>query len=303
MSGPVINRWSWSQRAFTRRPAFTSTWRNSACLHLLRAVCAPRPRYNGRVKIIIDTAAGSLTTVDGESERSLNLYSQAAFEAISLQWVRVGWSLRYYNNFSWFGRPVLQMPEDLIRLQEVIYRVRPDVIIETGVLQGGSLMFHATLCQALGKGRVIGIDLYIEDKVREAIGKHTLAPHISLVDGDSTAPEVISRVAGMIRTGESVLVILDSGHTKDHVARELECYSRFVTPGSYIIATDGVMRNLADVPGGRPEWVADNPGAAADEFAARHPEFRQQQPAWLFHEGELTANVTYWPGAWLQRLA
>jgi cephalosporin hydroxylase len=254
------------------------------------------------VKIIIDTAVGSLTTVYGGSERCFNLYSKAAFEAISLQWVRVGWSLRYYHNFSWFGRPVLQLPEDLIRLQEVIYRVRPDAIIETGVNQGGSLMFHATLCQALGKGRVIGVDLHIADNVREAIGKHVLAPHISLVEGDSTSPEVISRVAGMIRAGESVLVILDSDHTKSHVARELECYSRFVTPGSYIIAADGVMRDLADVPGGRPEWVTDNPGAAADEFAARHPEFRQQQPAWLFHEGELTQNVTYWPGAWLERL-
>src|SRR6266478_304349 len=185
MSGPVINPCSWSQPAFTRRPAFTSTWRSNACEHVLRAVSAPRPRYNGRVKIIIDTAAGSLTTVDGGSERSLDLYSKAAFEAISHEWVRVGWSLRYYNNFSWFGHPVLQMPEDLIRLQEVIYRVRPDVIIETGVLQGGSLMFHATLCQAQGKGRVIGIDLHIEDKVRAAIGKHVLAPHISIVDGDS----------------------------------------------------------------------------------------------------------------------
>ena len=106
----------------------------------------------------------------------------------------------------------------------------------------------------------------------------------------------------MIRGGESVLVILDSEHTKDHVARELECYSRFVTPGSFIIATDGVMRDLADVPGGRPEWVTDNPRAAADDFAARHPEFRRQQPAWLFHEGELTENVTYWPDAWLERL-
>ncbi|HXI38992.1 MAG TPA: CmcI family methyltransferase [Bryobacteraceae bacterium] len=253
------------------------------------------------MKIIIDTAAGSLTTVDGGSERSLNLYSKAAFDAISLQWIRVGWSLRYYHNFSWFGRPVLQMPEDLIRLQEVIYRVRPDVIIETGVNQGGSLMFHATLCRALGKGRVIGIDLHIEESTRAAIRKHELAPHISLVEGDSASPEVVGRVAGMIRPREAVLVILDSAHTKDHVARELECYSRFVTSGSYIIAADGVMRDLADVPGGHPEWVADNPGAAADEFAARHPEFRQQQPAWLFHDGELTQNVTYWPGAWLER--
>ena len=261
-----------------------------------------RSRYNGRVKIIIDTAARNLTTVDGGSERTWNLYSKAAFEAISRQWVRVGWSLRYYNNFSWFGHAVLQLPEDLVRLQEVVYRVRPDVIIETGVFCGGSLMFHATLCQALGKGRVIGIDKHIDAAQREAMRRHLLGSRISLIEGDSVSPEVLGRVGQKIRHEESVLVILDSGHTKEHVSRELECYSRFVTPGSYIIATDGVMRELADVPGGKPEWTSDNPLAAANEFAERHPEFRQQQPAWLFHEGELTDNVTYWPGAWLERL-
>jgi len=261
-----------------------------------------RSRYNGRVKIIIDTAARNLTTVEGGSERTLNLYSKAAFEAISREWIRVGWSLRYYNNFSWFGHAVLQVPEDLVRLQEVVYRVRPDVIVETGVFGGGSLMFHATLCQALGKGRVIGIDKHIGAEQREAICRHLLGSRISLLEGDSVSPDVLGRVGEMIQPKESVLVILDSGHTRDHVARELECYSRIVTPGSYIIATDGIMRELADVPGGQPEWTSDNPLAAANEFAARHPEFRQQQPAWLFHEGELTENVTYWPGAWLERL-
>jgi len=253
------------------------------------------------VKIIIDTAARNLTTVDGGSEHTCNLFSKAAFETISREWVRVGWSLRYYHNFSWFGHAVLQLPEDLVRLQEVVYRVRPDVIIETGVFRGGSLMFHATLCQALGRGRVIGIDQQIDAAQRESIQGHLLGSRISLVEGDSDSPEVVSRVGQMIRPGESVLVILDSAHTKEHVARELECYSRFVTPGSYIIATDGIMRELADVPGGQPEWGSDNPVSAANEFAARHPEFRQQQPAWLFHAGELTENVTYWPGAWLER--
>jgi len=254
------------------------------------------------VKIIIDTAARNLTTEDGGSERTCNLYSKAAFEAISREWVRVGWSLRYYNNFSWFGHAVLQLPEDLVRLQEVIYRVRPDVIIETVVFGGGSVMFHASLCQALGKGRVIGIDTHIDAAQRQSICGNLLGSRITLVEGDSISPEVSSRVRQMIRPGESVLVILDSGHTKEHVVRELECYSGLVTPGSYIIATDGVMRELTDVPGGQPGWVADNPASAADEFAARHPEFRQQQPAWLFREGELTQNVTYWPGGWLERL-
>jgi cephalosporin hydroxylase len=249
------------------------------------------------VKIIIDTAERSLTTVDGESERTCDLYSPAAFETISLQWVRIGWSLRYYHNFQWMGHPVLQLPEDLIRLQEAVYRIRPDVIVETGVFQGGSLMFHATLCQALGKGRVIGIDNQIGAGVREAIGGHWLAPRISLVEGDSTSREVVGAVARMIQPGETVLVILDSCHTKEHVTRELECYSRFVTRGSYIIVADGVMRDLTDVPGGQVEWVSDNPLAAANEFAARHPEFRQQQ------RDDISANVTYWPGAWLERVA
>ncbi len=249
------------------------------------------------MKIILDTAARTLTTVDGEKQRSCDLYSTDAFAAVSLQWVRMGWSLGYYNNFTWMGHPVLQLPEDLIHLQEVIYRVRPDVIVETGVFRGGSLMFHATLCQALGKGRVIGIDNLIERGVHDAITQHLLASRITLVEGDSTSREVVGAVAGMIHPGESVLVILDSCHAKDHVARELECYSRFVTPGSYIIAADGIMAQLTDVPGGQPEWVSDNPLAAANEFAARHPEFRRQSPARPF------TGVTYWPGAWLERVA
>jgi cephalosporin hydroxylase len=255
------------------------------------------------VKIIIDTTAETLTAVEGEAARTLRLYSSAAFEALSLQWLRVGWSLRYYHNFTWFGRPVLQLPEDLIRLQEVVYRIRPDVILETGVFAGGSLVFHATLCQALGKGRVIGIDQRIENSLREAISHHPVGSRITLVEGDSVSPDIVRRAGQMIQPGESVLVILDSCHTKAHVARELECYSRLVTPGSYIIAADGVMRDLADVPGGEAGWLSDNPLEAATEFAAHHPEFRQQPPEWPVHAGEIIENVTYWPGAWLERLA
>lgn len=260
---------------------------------------AQPPSYNDndKVKIIIDTVARNLTAVKGESEQTYDLYSRAAFETISLQWLRIGWSLGYYQSFGWMGLPVLQLPADLIRLQEVIYRIRPDVIVETGVFQGGSLMFHATLCQALGTGRVIGIDSHIGAHVREAIGKHFLAQHISLVEGDSTSREVVDAVARMIHPGETVLVILDSCHTKDHVARELECYSRFVTRGSYIIAADGIMRDLSDVPGGQSDWVSENPYAAAHDFAAGHPEFRRQE------RDDVAAPVTYWPGAWLERVA
>jgi cephalosporin hydroxylase len=254
------------------------------------------------MKLIIDTSARTLTTADGASERTQPLYSKEAWEAISLEWVRVGWSLGAYYNFSWFGRPILQLPEDLLRLQEVVYSLRPDVIVETGVYRGGSMVFHAGLCQALGKGRVIGIDQRIPPADREAIERHPLASRIALIEGDSVAAEVVARVAGLLRPGDTVLVILDSCHERAHVKRELELYSRFVTPGSYIVAADGIMRHLADVPGGSPEWVTDNPAAAARDFAAAHPEFVEQQPPWPFHSGDLTQNVTYWPEGWLKRV-
>jgi cephalosporin hydroxylase len=254
------------------------------------------------MKIVIDTAAETLTQAIDGSETSIGLYTKTAFEALSREWVRVGWSLKYYHNFSWFGLPILQLPEDLLRLQEVVYELRPDVIVETGVFRGGSLLFHATLCQALGRGRVIGIDLEIAAADREAISQHLLGSRITLLEGDSTDPGVVTDVKRLAGTAESVLVILDSCHTREHVARELECYAPFVTKGSYIVATDGIMRDLVDVPGGMPAWKSDNPLEAATEFAARHPEFRQEQPRWLFHDGELTENVTYWPGAWLKRV-
>lgn len=254
------------------------------------------------MKLILDTEAQTLTTVRNGSESTEGLYTRSAYETLSREWVRVGWSLRCYFNFSWFGRPILQLPEDLVRWQEVVYNVRPDVIVETGVFRGGSLVFNATLCQALGKGRIIGVDLHVPPDDRRAIEEHFLAPRISIVEGSSISPRVVDAVAKMIQPGESVLVILDSCHNKQHVARELELYSKFVTPGSYIVAADGIMKDLADVPGGLAEWETDNPLTAANEFAARHPEFVQGQPEWPFRESELRENVTYWPGGWLRRM-
>ena len=145
--------------------------------------------------------------------------------------------------------------------------------------------------------------LATDDAIRSlVISRHLLGSRITLLEGDSTDPGVVADVKRLAGTAESVLVILDSCHTREHVARELECYAPFVTKGSYIVATDGIMRDLVDVPGGMPAWKSDNPLEAATEFAARHPEFHQEQPRWLFHDGELTENVTYWPGAWLKRV-
>jgi cephalosporin hydroxylase len=253
------------------------------------------------MKITIDTARKTLTREEGEEKSEMPLYSRAAFELISDAWIKVGWNEKYPYTFSWMGRPIIQLPEDLIRIQEVIYRVRPDVILETGIAHGGSLVFHACLCKTMGRGRVIGVDIEIRPHNRRAIEAHELFPLITLIEGSSTAPEVVSHVKSLISPDETVLVVLDSNHSRQHVLDELEAYQDLVTQGSYIVATDGVMRDLSDVPRGAAEWAWDNPSEAASAFAQSHPQFEIEQPAWPFNESELRRNITHWPNAWLRR--
>ena len=233
--------------------------------------------------------------------RTIPLYSKHAFNLISHQWLKISWEQKYTYTFTWMGRPIIQLPEDMVRIQEVIYRIKPDVIIETGVAHGGSLTYYASLCKVINKGRVIGIDIEIPPHNRKAIQSHELFSLITLIEDSSTAPNVVNHVKSVVKPGEVVIVILDSCHTKQHVLAELEAYHDLVTPGSYIVAIDGIMKDLHDVPNGNPEWIWNNPAAAAGEFAQTHPEFELEQPVWHFNESELTENISYWPGAWLRK--
>ena len=253
------------------------------------------------MKLTIDTTERKLISETEAETRILELYSKEAFELISRQWLKVGWNQKYPYTFSWLDRPIVQLPEDMIRAQEVIYRVRPDVIIETGVAHGGSLIYYASLCRVMKRGRVIGVDIEIRPHNRQAIETHDMSDVITLIEGSSTSPEVVQKVHSLVKPGEVVLVILDSNHSKRHVADELEAYCDLIKTGSYIVATDGLMKDLHDSPKGRAEWEWDNPAAAAAEFVVSHPEFVLEQPAWPFNESDLTENVTHWPGAWLRR--
>lgn len=253
------------------------------------------------MKLILDTEAKTLTVDEAGQAKVLDLYSKAAFEALSREWVRVGWSQKYQYTFSWMGRPVIQLPEDMLRMQEAIFQIKPDVIIETGVAHGGSLIFYSSLCKAMDKGRIIGIDIDIRPHNRTAIEAHPLNDRITLIDGSSTASDIVAQVKSLVQPGETVLVILDSNHTYAHVADELEAYAGLVTEGSYIVATDGIMYDLCNVSRGQADWATDNPTWAARDFAAKHPEFVIEQPAWPFNESELDQNITHWPEAWLKR--
>lgn len=254
------------------------------------------------MKITIDTEAKTLRLESEGEGRTIDLYSKESFELLSRWWLKVGWDRKYPYTFTWMGRPIIQIPEDMIRAQEVIWRVRPDVIVETGVAHGGSLVYYASLCKTIGRGRLIGVDVEIRPHNRKAIEAHELFPLVTLVEGDSTDPEVVARVRSLVRSGETALVILDSNHDKDHVRKELEAYHSLVTVGSYLVATDGSRKDFHDVPRGKPHWSHDHPEAAAAEFASAHSEFVVEQPPWPFNESELTENVTHWPGAWLRRV-
>jgi cephalosporin hydroxylase len=254
------------------------------------------------MRLTIDTDAKTLV-VEGDEPQTLELYSNEAFQILSDHWVKVGWNQKYPYTFSWMGRPIIQLPEDLIRIQEVIYQLKPDVILETGVAHGGSLIFYAGLCTAMNHGRVIGVDVEIRTHNRAAIEAHEMFPLITLVEGNSVDEETVSHVNSLIKPGETVLVILDSCHTKAHVQAELEAYHSLVPKGSYIVATDGVMRDVYDVPRGNLEWDQDHPAAAAEEFAKEHPEFILEQPEWPFNESSLSQNITHWPSAWLKKVA
>jgi cephalosporin hydroxylase len=256
------------------------------------------------MQLNIDTDTHTLVCRTAEGEQSLPLYGTEAFNLISDLWVKLGWNAKYSYTFSWLGRPLIQLPEDVLRIQEVIFNLKPDIIVETGVAHGGSLILYASLFEAMGTaGHVIGVDIEIRPHNRNAIESHPLFKRITLIEGSSVDETILSQVKSQIPDGAKVLVILDSDHSRRHVSAELKAYHELVSPGSYIIATDGVMSKVADVPHGTPGWITDNPTQAAKDFAASHPEFTVEQPAWNFNESELTDNITHWPGAWLKRKA
>jgi cephalosporin hydroxylase len=251
------------------------------------------------MKLIIDTDQNDLF-VDSE-QRSLPLYSDEAFDLLSRLWLKVGWNQKYIYTFTWLGRPIIQLPDDMLRIQEVLYRVKPSVLIETGVAHGGSLVFYASVFAAMGHGRVIGVDIDIRPANQAEIEQHELSKYITLIQGDSVSAETVKAVAAQLRPTDSVLVVLDSNHTSEHVVRELEVFGQLVTPNSYIVVADGIMKDVHDAPRGKREWWENNPAAAVQQFVARHPEFRLDRPKWSFNESTLSKSVTHWPHAYLRR--
>jgi cephalosporin hydroxylase len=257
---------------------------------------------NGNQKLLnIDFEAGVVTSKNDDQTQVFSLGTPEAFSLISEAWLRCGWDNKYVYGFTWLGRPVIQLPEDMFRIHELIYRLKPDVLVETGVAHGGSLVFYATLFHAMGKGRVIGVDIEIRPHNRKAIETHKLSKYITLIEGSSIDAGTVEQVRSQVQAGDRVLVVLDSNHTKAHVLGELRAYSPMVTPESYIVACDGIMSKLIGAPRSQEDWEWNNPREAVREFLMNGGDFVLEEPAFPFNEGSISERVTYWPDAFLRR--
>jgi len=206
----------------------------------------------------------------------------------------------YHYHFSWLGLPIIQFPQDILAMQEIIWNVKPDLIIETGIARGGSLIFYASMLELLeNDGLVVGIDIDIRSENKWNIENHPLARRIKMLHGSSTDPGIVAQAAEMAEGRNKVLVALDSLHTQAHVARELELYAPLVTKGSYLVVFDTVIQDLPDrLHAGKPWNQDDNPKLAVHEFLSAHPgEFA------IDHTIEAKLMVTVAPDGYLKRIA
>ena len=197
-------------------------------------------------------------------------------QALSRIWIREIARHRYAYNFTWLGRPVIQFPQDMMAIQELIWSIKPDVVIETGVAHGGSILFSASMLELVGgEGYVIGIDIDIRKHNRTEIEAHPLSRRVKLIEGSSVDDAVVSQVREMVGEGKKVLVILDSNHTHEHVLRELELFSPFVREGSYLVVYDTLIEDMpVDLVGDRPWGPGNNPKTAVWEFLETNKRFK-----------------------------
>lgn len=175
---------------------------------------------------------------------------------------------RYSYNFSWLGRPIIQLPPDIVAMQEIIWQVKPDLIIETGIAHGGSLIFYASILELIGNGgEVVGIDKDIRAHNRIEIEKHPQFKRITMIEGDSIDPSIARQVSCLAESRQSVLVVLDSDHTHEHVLKELKIYSTWVTKGSYLVVFDTLIDDMPEeIYHDKPWGKGDNPKTAVWEF-------------------------------------
>jgi cephalosporin hydroxylase len=214
---------------------------------------------------------------DKEKKNNIvSLRNDVDLKATALKFMMDASPYKYTYNFTWLGRPIIQYPQDIMALQEIIWELKPDLIIETGIAHGGSLIFSSSILELIGNdGEVLGIDIDIREHNRVEIERHPLSKRITMIEGSSVDPQIVKRAHDFARGKERIIVILDSNHTHEHVLQELKAYSSLVTKDSYLVVFDTAVE---DVPedynwGNRPWGKGNNPKTAVWEFLKTNDEF------------------------------
>lgn len=205
---------------------------------------------------------------------------------------------QYSYNFSWMGRPIIQYPQDMIAMQELIWEIKPDLVIETGIAHGGSLIYYASLLELIGEGEVLGIDIDIRSHNKAEIEKHPMFKRIKMIEGSAVSEETVEKVKSFAKDKKRILVCLDSNHTHEHVLQELEFYAPLVTVGSYIVVFDTIVE---DLPEGyfsqkRPWGISNNPKTAVYEFLNTNKDFE------IDHSIDNKVLISVAPEGYLKRI-
>lgn len=204
-----------------------------------------------------------------------SMASDRKVKSISKEWLSQTYKYEYSYHFRWLGRPIIQYPQDIVALQEIIWNIKPDLIIETGIARGGSLIFFASLLELIGKGSVLGIDVDIRSHNKKEIQKHPLFKRINMIEGSSINEKIVKKVHNAARNKKNIMVVLDSNHTHEHVLKELKFYAPIVTKNSYLVVFDTLV---ADLPQryfvNRPWKKFNNPKSALIEFLKNNKQFR-----------------------------
>lgn len=214
----------------------------------------------------------------GERRRT-NIQSMAADRLLARAAVNVTAELdRYHYTYmwDWLGLPIIQPPEDIVLMQEIIWDSMPQVVVETGVARGGSVILYSSIMELLGEGHVVGVDIDIRSHNRKAIQSHPLGKRVRLVEGSSIDPATLAQVRREIGDAERVMVVLDSDHSHDHVLEELRSYGRLVTPGQFLVIADTVLEEIPRQDHRPRQWgPGDNPRTALDQFLEECQDFEQ----------------------------
>lgn len=242
--------------------------------------------FEAQRRVMIDTISG---------DSSLN--------ALTGQWLGRAQELGYSYNFDWMGLPIIQYPQDIVAMQELVWSIKPDLIIETGIARGGSAVFYASLlelnalCGGPQDARLVAVDIDIRAHNRTAIEAHPMAKRISMIQGSSIDEAIVEQVRRAADGRARVLVCLDSNHTHEHVLAELRAYAPLVTPGSYCVVFDTLVEDLPEAAiGDRPWGKGDNPMTAVRTYLAETSDFEVDRA----RHGKL--QVTVAPEGYLRRV-